>query len=57
MAHSMPVPVSPIVAPGRIGGPSGWPLMLRSPLNAWATGSKAGSIRMGPRVPKPEMWQ
>ena len=26
MAHSMPVPVSPIVAPGRMGGASGWPL-------------------------------
>ena len=40
MAHSMPVPVSPMVGPGRIGGPSGRPLTPMVPPIAWAIMSK-----------------
>ena len=41
MAHSMPVPVSPMVGPGRTGGSSGWPLTPIVPPIAWAIMSNA----------------
>ena len=40
MAHSMPVPVSPMVGPGRTGGWSGWPFTPIVPPIAWAIMSK-----------------
>ncbi len=36
MAHSMPVPVSPMVGPGRTGGWPGWPFTPIVPPIAWA---------------------
>ena len=32
-----PVPESPVVVPGRIGGPSGIPVTEKAPAAAWAT--------------------
>ena len=32
-----PVPASPVVGPGRMGGPSGSPVMENAPAAAWAT--------------------
>src|SRR5215510_12572975 len=52
MASSMPVPVSPRVGPGLIGGPPGEPLMLMTPPTAWAIISKARLLSNG--LPSPE---
>ena len=53
MAISMPVPVSPIVAPGLQGGPSSSPVMLISPPAACAIMSKANAFSNGLPAPKP----
>ena len=39
-AVCMPVPVSAIVGPGRIGGPSASPVTENAPAAAWASMSK-----------------
>ncbi len=44
---SIPVPVSPSVAPGLAGGPSGCPVMLMVPPQAWAIMSKARFFSYG----------
>lgn len=40
IAVCIPLPVSPTVAPGRIGGPSISPVMPKLPPAAWAIQSK-----------------
>jgi hypothetical protein len=52
----MPVPVSPSVAPGLTGGPSGWPLTLMMPPQACAIMSKARLSSYGLPAPKPFTW-
>ena len=39
MAAFMPVTMSTMGTPSRVGGPSGWPLMLMRPLAAWMAAS------------------
>ena len=48
-----PVPASPTVMPGRVGGPSGWPVTERAPPAACAIGSKLLKPEYGPVVPNP----
>ena len=57
IAISMPVPVSPIVAPGLQGGPSSSPVMLISPPAACAIMSNARLFSNGLPAPKPLVWQ
>ena len=56
-AITMPVPVSPMVAPGLQGGPSSSPVIDIRPPQAWAIMSKARFFSYGLPVPKPLTWQ
>jgi len=53
----MPVPVSPIVAPGLQGGPSSSPVIDISPPQACAIMSNARFFSNGLPVPNPFTWQ
>ena len=53
MAISMPVPVSPMEMPGRVGGPCLSPVTLKVPPHAWAIMSKARLCSNGLPSPKP----
>jgi hypothetical protein len=57
MTIHIPVPWSQTDAPSRVGGESGAPLMLDSPLNAWIRGSYPGRALSGPPCPKAEISQ
>ena len=51
IAAHMPVPWSRTWVPMRIGGPSGWPLIIIKPEKAWTIGSKPGRSLSGPTLP------
>ena len=57
MTAHIPVPKSTAEIGNRDGGADGSPLIVIIPLTACTSGSKAGSLRIGPRAPKPEISQ
>ena len=56
IAITMPVPVSPIEMPGRVGGPSASPVTLKVPPQACAIMSKERFFSKGLPSPKPLIW-